>query len=278
MSLNKIKKITAKKKTEKIVMITCYDYSFACILDELDIDIILVGDSLANVILGIRHTKDLTFKEMYNHTRAVCRGITKSLRVADMPYRAYQRNPQKAYDYARKLIEECNADAVKLEWFDRCSEVTKRLVRKKIPVMGHIGLTPQTVDKLGGFKVQGKDLETARRLKKQAHIFEDEGAFSIVLECIPRQVAHGITDSLTLPTIGIGSGQYCDGQVLVLYDLLGLYPGKKNKFVKVYGQLNLRIQEAVTEYVREVRRNVFPDEKHSFSLDPEVLGKIQKYL
>ncbi|MBN2483806.1 MAG: 3-methyl-2-oxobutanoate hydroxymethyltransferase [Candidatus Omnitrophica bacterium] len=278
MYSDKIEQLIAKKNKEKIVMLTCYDYSFAHILNETAIDAVLVGDSLANVVLGLDRTKSLSFREMHAHTKAVSRAVHRALVIADMPYCAYQRNPGKAYEYARKLIDDAGAHAVKLEWFSRCPQVAEQLVRKQIPVMGHIGLTPQTVDKLGGFKVQGKDLQSARRLKEQARILEDLGVFAIVFECIPQEVTQTLTRAVKIPTIGIGSGKWCDGQILVLYDLLGIYPGRRPKFVKTFENLDVRIQQAVAEYVKEVKGLSFPGEEHSFLLNPEILQKIQKYL
>ena len=274
----KIEEIREKKGKEKITMLTAYDYSFAKILDEAGIDMILVGDSLANVVLGMEETKEISFEEMLNHTKAVKKATKFSLVIADMPYVAYQENPQKAVFYAEKFIKEAGADAVKIEWFEEAISVTQELVKNKIPVMGHIGLTPQTVDKLGGFKVQGKDYESAKRLLKQAKLFEEEGAFSLVLECIPSQIAKLITEILTIPTIGIGAGPFCDGQVLVLYDVLGLYKKIRPKFVKVYKDLSVFIKEAVTEYIKEVKSLQFPSSSHSFSVSSEILEKLKKDL
>jgi len=274
----KIEEIREKKGKEKITMLTAYDYSFAKILDEAGIDMILVGDSLANVVLGMEETKKISFEEMFNHTKAVKKATKFSLVIADMPYVAYQENPQKALFYAEKFIKEAGADAVKIEWFEEAISVTQELVKNKIPVMGHIGLTPQTVDKLGGFKVQGKDYESAKRLIKQAKLFEEGGAFSLVLECIPFQIAKLITEILTIPTIGIGAGPFCDGQVLVLYDVLGLYKKIRPKFVKVYKDLSVFIKEAVTEYIKEVKSLQFPSSSHSFSVSSEILERLKKDL
>ena len=274
----KIEEIKEKKGKEKITMLTAYDYSFAKILDEAGIDMILVGDSLANVVLGMEETKEVSFEEMLNHTKAVKKATKFSLVIADMPYVAYQENPQKAVFYAEKFIKEAGADAVKIEWFEEAISVTQELVKNKIPVMGHIGLTPQTVDKLGGFKVQGKDYESAKRLLKQAKLFEEEGTFSLVLECIPSQIAKLITEILTIPTIGIGAGPFCDGQVLVLYDVLGLYKKIRPKFVKVYKDLSVFIKEAVTEYIKEVKSLQFPSSSHSFSVSSEILERLKKDL
>lgn len=259
-----IKSILKRKNKEKIAVLTCYDYSFAKILDETDIDMLLVGDSLANVVLGLDETRDVSLEEMLNHTAAVSRAVRRALVIADMPYAAYQKDPKKCVYYANKFIE-AGADAVKVEWFDKCRYVTKRLIKNKIAVMGHIGLTPQTVHLLGGYKVQGKDEVRASELIQQAKILEDLGVFSIVLECIPYQLARKITKKVRVPTIGIGAGKYCDGQVLVLYDVLGLYKKVKPKFVKVYEDISLRVKSASLKFSREVKKGKFPTKKESFS-------------
>lgn len=254
-------------------MLTCYDYSFAKILDDSGIDIILVGDSLANVVLGMKETRRLALSEMLNHTQAVARGSKRSLVVADMPYVAYQRNPKKCADCASKFINR-GAEAVKVEWFSArggsasgggdCQYVVKKLIKNKIPVMGHIGLTPQTAHLLGGYKVQGKDERGALNLIKQAKLLQDLGVFSLVLECIPYLLAKRITKSLKIPTIGIGAGKYCDGQVLVTYDFLGLYKEKKPKFVRVYKDISRDIAKAAGLFIRDVKRGKFPTKAESF--------------
>lgn len=273
-----IKDILNKKTKEQITMLTCYDYSFAKILDESGIDIILVGDSLANVVLGMDETRNLSVTEMLNHTKAVALGVEKALLVADMPYNSYQKNPDKCVDYAKQFIE-LGADAVKVEWFAAqtnkssqkkdCFYVVKKLLKNKIPVMGHIGLTPQTAHLLGGYKVQGKNEDSARNLLNQSKTLEKLGVFSIVLECIPYQLSNIITKQLKIPTIGIGAGNYCDGQVLVLYDLLGLYNKKRPKFVKVYRDFFCETRKAAGEFVKDVKTKKFPSKEESFSLTPE---------
>lgn len=260
-----IKDIIQKKSKSKITMLTCYDYSFARILDEAGVDIILIGDSLANVVLGLEETRRVALGEMLNHTKAVALGVRRSLVVADMPYVAYQRNTKRCVVQARKFIK-AGAEAVKIEWFKDCPYVVEKLIKDKIPVMGHIGLTPQTVHLLGGYKVQGRTQEEALVLLKQAKILQKLGVFSLVLECIPWQVSKFITKSLKIPTIGIGAGKYCNGQVLVLYDLLGLYKKKKPKFVRVYKDISFQINTAVSEYISDVKRGRFPVEAESFSL------------
>ncbi len=264
--MNKItvEDILMRKGKQKIVMLTCYDYSFAKILDKTDIDIILVGDSLANVVLGMDETRKVSLTEMINHTKAAAKGVERALVAADMPYSAYQKDPDRCVHNAQKFIK-AGAHAVKIEWFSQCQYVVKRLIKNKIPVIGHIGLTPQTAHLLGGYKVQGKNEKSAHNLLKQAKILENLGAFSLVLECIPYQLSRRITKSLKIPTIGIGAGKYCDGQVLVLYDLLGLYKEKKPKFVKVYKDLSLQIKSAASQFIKDVKLKKFPTKIQSFS-------------
>lgn len=257
--------VVQKKGKEKITMLTCYDYSFAHILDDSAVDIILVGDSLANVVLGMDETRKVSLTEMVNHTKAVVQGAVKSLVVADMPYISFQKGIKKCVCDAKKFIM-TGAGAVKIEWFKNCQRFIKNVIKNKIPVMGHIGLTPQTAHLLGGYKVQGKDKESALRLIEQAKVLEDLGVFSIVLECIPYQVSKLITKSLKIPTIGIGAGKFCDGQVLVLYDLLGLYQKKQLKFVRVYKNLHLDVKSAVLKFISDVRSTQYPTEQESFSL------------
>jgi 3-methyl-2-oxobutanoate hydroxymethyltransferase len=263
-----IKDILKKKNKERVSMLTCYDYSFAKILDEAGLDILLVGDSLSNVVLGMEETRKISLREMINHTKAVAGGVNRALVVADMPYVSYQRNPAKCVEYAKKFIA-VGADAVKVEWFKKGEYVVKKLIENKIPVMGHIGLTPQTAHLLGGYKVQGKTKESAAKLIKQAKQLQDLGVFSIVLECIPYQIAAFITKQLKIPTIGIGAGQFCDGQVLVLYDLLGLYSRIRPKFVKVYKDFSLEIKKTAANFIKEVKNSQFPSKKESFSMKEE---------
>lgn len=270
----RVEDILSKKGKEKITMLTCYDYSFAKILDEVGLDIILVGDSLANVVLGLDETRQVSLKEMFNHTQAVAKAVKSSLVVADMPYKAYQKDPQRCVYYADKFIKS-GAQAVKIEWFSarrgsasgerNCPYVVRSLIKHKIPVMAHIGLTPQTVHLLGGYKIQGKDQRSALNLLKQAKILEDLGVFSLVLECIPSQVSRLITNQVKIPTIGIGAGKYCDGQVLVLYDFLGLYSKKKLKFVRVYRDLSSEIKAAASQFIKDVKAKKFPSDAESFS-------------
>ncbi|MFA4842304.1 MAG: 3-methyl-2-oxobutanoate hydroxymethyltransferase, partial [Candidatus Omnitrophota bacterium] len=224
--------ILALKGKRKITMLTAYDYPLGLLEDKAEIDMILVGDSLANVVLGLDSTTFVGMSEMLHHAKAVARAVKRALVIGDMPYEAYQVNPSEAVGNARRFIDEAKCDAVKLEWFDKCLEVSKEIIQDRIPLMGHIGLTPQTADKLGGFKVQGKDAEAAKRLIEQALALEELGCFSIVLECVPDRIAAMLTQKLKIPTIGIGAGVSCDGQVLVVHDMLGLFERYTPKFVK----------------------------------------------
>jgi len=269
-----VQDILAMKGRRKITMLTAYDYPLASLMDKAGIDIILVGDSLANVVLGLDSTTKVGMSEMIHHAKAVTRAVKHALVVGDMPYDSYQVNPEESVKNARRFIEEAKCDVVKLEWFDRCLEVTKKIIKAGIPVMGHIGLTPQTADKLGGFKVQGKDAEAAQKLIQQAQDLEKLGCFSVVLECVPDKIAEIITKKIKIPTIGIGAGIHCDGQVLVTHDLLGLFERFTPKFVKKYINLSPLIAKAIEEYKNEVIQGKFPTSEHSFSIKEEELKKL----
>ena len=268
-----IPEILSLKGKRKITMLTAYDYPIAELVDKAGIDIILVGDSLANVVLGLDSTTKVGMPEMLHHTKAVRRAVKNSLLVADMPYSSYQINPDECVKNARSFMD-LGCQAVKLEWFDQCLETAQRVIKANIPVMGHIGLTPQTSDKIGGFKCQGKDAQTAKRIIDQAIKLEKIGCFSIVLECLPDKVAELITKKIKIPTIGIGAGVYCDGQVLVVNDLLGLFARFTPKFVKKYADLAPLISEAITNFKNEVIDQKFPDKAHSFTMKDEELNKI----
>jgi len=263
-----------KKRGEKITMLTAYDFPLASLVDRAGIEIILVGDSVANVVLGLKTTPEVGMTEMIHHSKAVTRAVQRAMVVGDMPFESYQTNTQNAIKNSQRFIDEAKCDAVKLEWFDKCLEVTEQIIKSGIPVMGHIGLTPQTADKLGGFKVQGKDAETAKKLLEQAKALEKLGCFSIVFECIPDRIAEMITKELEIPTIGIGAGINCDGQVLVTHDLLGLFERFKPKFVKQYINLSAEIQKAIEEFRGEVKSGAFPTREHSFTIKDEELKKI----
>jgi 3-methyl-2-oxobutanoate hydroxymethyltransferase len=253
-----------KSQGEKISMLTAYDFGMASILDECNIDIILVGDSLGNVVLGYDTTVPVTMEDMVRHTQAVDRGVHKALLVSDMPFLSYQISPAEALANAGRFLKEANAQAVKLEGGREFAEIVHKMTYAGIPVMAHLGLTPQSVNQLGGFKVQGKKEDAAEKIMQDAKILEEAGAFSVVLECVPEKLAAEITRSLSIPTIGIGAGVNCDGQVLVINDMLGMNDRFTPKFVKKYANLNLEIKKAVKTYIGEVKQCNFPDSEHSF--------------
>ena len=266
-----------KKKEDghKITMLTAYDYPLASLVDAAGVDMILVGDSLANVVLGLESTTEVGMSEMIHHAKAVNRAVTRALLVGDMPFESYQADSDGAVDNARRFIEEAGCNAVKLEWFDQCLEVAEKIVNAGIPVMGHVGLTPQTAEQLGGFKVQGKDADSARKIIEYAKALEERGVFSVVLECIPSQISAIITEQLAIPTIGIGAGERCDGQVLVTHDLLGLFDRFKPKFIKQYTDISTPIIESVRHFCQEVEEGKFPDQPHSYSMNSEELANLK---
>jgi len=270
-----ISDILAKKKSkQKIAMLTAYDYPLAYLVDNAGIDIILVGDSLANVVLGLDSTTEVGMTEMLYHAKAVTRAVKQALVIGDMPFESYQLHTDEAIANARRFIKEAGVDAVKLEWFDRCPEVTENIVKAGIPVMGHIGLTPQTAEKQGGFKVQGKDAEAAKRLIQQAEKLQTTGCFAVVLECVPDKIAEIITNKINIPTIGIGAGKNCDGQVLVIHDMLGLFQRYTPKFVKKYADLSLIITKAARDYKNDVIEGRFPAAEHTFGIKEDELNKL----
>ncbi|MDD5130722.1 MAG: 3-methyl-2-oxobutanoate hydroxymethyltransferase [Candidatus Omnitrophica bacterium] len=267
--------IIALKNKRKITMLTAYDYPIASLVDKAGIDIILVGDSLANVVLGLESTTQVGMPEMLHHAKAVNRAVKNALLIGDMPYDSYQLAPQESVVNAQRFISEAGCQGVKLEWFDNCLAVTAQITAAGIPVMGHIGLTPQTAQRLGGFKCQGKDAQAARQLINQAEELEKNGCFAIVLECIPDKLAGLITKKIKIPTIGIGAGIHCDGQVLVINDLLGLFERYTPKFVKKYTNLSPLILEAIQNFKNEVVQEKFPGPEHSFTIKEEELKKIE---
>ncbi len=269
-TISYIKNLKGKRP---IVMLTAYDYPLAELLDKAGIDIILVGDSLANVVLGLDATNKIGMTEMVYHTKTVTRAARNALVIADMPYEAYQPYPQRAVENARRFIDETGCDAVKIEWFPHCLEVTRRIIEAGIPVMGHIGLTPQTAEESEGFKVRGKNAEAARALVEQAVALEKEGCFALVIECVPDKITARIAAGLTIPVIGIGAGPHCDGQVLVTHDILGLFDRFKPKFVKRYIDLNSLILKAVEAYKEDVLQGSFPAAEHSFTIKDEEYKK-----
>lgn len=248
----------------KITMLTAYDYPIARLLDKSGIDIVLVGDSLGTVMAGHDTTLPVTLDEMIYHTRAVGRGIQHAVIVADLPFLSYQIDMPEARRSAGRLIKEGGAHAVKLEGGLNVQEQIRALVEMDIPVMGHVGLTPQSVHRMGGFRVQGRQDKQAEKILADAHAVAEAGAFAIVLEGIPSELGRRITDEIHIPTIGIGAGVNCSGQVLVTHDMLGLYDKFSPKFVKKYADLTAIIEEAFTSYIEEVTNGVFPDDKHSF--------------
>ncbi len=256
--------VLAKKGNEKIVMVTAYDFTTARIIDETDVDIILVGDSAAVVMAGGENTLSANMDQMIYHTRCVKSANPKAMIIGDMPFMSYQASSEQAVLNAGRFLNEAGAQAVKLEGGRRMLERVKAIASADIPVMGHLGLTPQSVHSLGGHKVQGRSDMAALRMKEDALALQDAGVFSIVLECVPAEVAADITAALDIPTIGIGAGSQCDGQVLVIQDLLGMFKEFRPKFVKNYANLAEVISEAVGTYAKEVREGVFPDVDYSF--------------
>ena len=263
-----------KNKNEKITMLTAYDYSLAGMVDAAGIDMILVGDSLGMVVLGYDSTLPVTMEDMIHHTKAVVRGAKNSMVVADMPFLSYHISREESVRNAGRLIQEGGAHAVKLEGGQERVDTVKAIIDAQIPVVAHIGLTPQSVNQFGGFKVQGKDLETANKLIADAKALEAAGAFCVVLECVPAMLAKRITEEVGIPTIGIGAGQYCDGQVLVINDMLGMFTGHIPKFVKKFANLQPLIIEALTAYKDEVETGTFPSEEYAFAISDEVLDKL----
>jgi 3-methyl-2-oxobutanoate hydroxymethyltransferase len=263
-----------KKNNQKITMMTAYDYPTASMVDQAGIDTILVGDSLGMVVLGYSSTVPVTMDEMIHHCKAVTRAAVHSFVIGDMPFMSYQVSIEKAIENAGRFIKEAGCESVKLEGGSEMAPVVKAIVEAGIPVCAHIGLTPQTATKLSGFKVQGKDAESARELIKSAGDLEEAGAFMIVMECIPDSLAASITKELGIPTIGIGAGKDCDGQVLVYHDLVGLFERFTPKFVKQYLNLSPMIKDALTQFREEVASGTFPSPKHSFTMKPEEADKM----
>ncbi|MCD6132951.1 MAG: 3-methyl-2-oxobutanoate hydroxymethyltransferase [Deltaproteobacteria bacterium] len=258
------KVISMKEKGEKISMITAYDFTGAKIVDEAGIDIILVGDSLGMVMQGRSSTLPVTIDDVIYHTRMVKNGTKRALVVGDMPFMSYQVSVEEAVKNAGRLIQEGGAEAVKLEGGREFVDRIKAIVSCGIPVMGHLGLTPQSINIFGGYRVRGRKQEEAKRIIEDAKYLQEAGVFSIVLEAMPLSVAKEITESVSIPTIGIGASKLCDGQVLVFHDLLGLFEEFKPKFVKRYAHLKQDAVRAVRQYIDEVKKGIFPDEEHSY--------------
>ena len=260
---------SSKQRGERLVCLTAYDYPTARLLDEAGIDVILVGDSLGNVVLGYGNTVPVTLDEILIHLKAVRRAVQRALLVADMPYGSFHTGEDDAVRNALRLVKEGGAEAIKLEGGHKRVPLVKRLVDEEISVMGHIGLTPQSINQLGAYRVQGKTLRAAQQLIDDAKAMEDAGAFAVVLEVVPREIAKMITESISIPTIGIGAGSHCDIQVLVLHDMLGLSFGKQARFVRPYANLREVITDAVTKYADDVRNGTYPSNAESYALPAE---------
>jgi len=253
-----------KAENKKISMITAYDYPFAKIVDEAGIDGIIVGDSVGMVVQGLENTLPVTMDEMIYHTKMVARAVQNTIVIGDLPFMSYQASIEEAVRNAGRFLKEAGASAVKIEGGAEVAEHIKAMTRSDVPVMAHIGLTPQSIHRMGGYKVQGKTEESAKRLLEEAHIAEDAGAFSLLLEAIPMNLAKKITEELSIPTIGIGAGPHCDGQVLVLHDVIGLFERFLPKFAKQYVNLKDQALKAISLYKEEVDKGIFPSEKQSF--------------
>ncbi|HKR14386.1 MAG TPA: 3-methyl-2-oxobutanoate hydroxymethyltransferase [Pyrinomonadaceae bacterium] len=265
---------SSKQRGERLVCLTAYDYPTARIVDEAGIDVILVGDSLGNVVLGYGNTVPVTLEEILIHLKAVRRAVQRALLVADMPYGSFHTGDDDAVRNALRLVKEGGAEAIKLEGGHKRVQLVKRLVDEEISVMGHIGLTPQSINQLGAYRVQGKTPRTAQQLIDDAKALEDAGAFAVVLEVVPREIAKMITESINIPTIGIGAGVHCDIQVLVLHDMLGLGFGKQARFVRPYANLRDVMTEAVSKYADDVRAGTYPSEKESYGLPAETAEEL----
>lgn len=264
----------SKKNGEKLTMLTAYDYTTAKLLDESGVDSILVGDSLGMVVLGYDDTLSVTMEDMIHHSAAVARGAKNALVITDMPFMSYQTSVYDAVVNAGRLVKEGKAQAVKLEGGIEFCEHIKAIVKASIPVCAHIGLTPQSINAFGGFKVQGKGKEEAQRLLDEARAVEEAGAFAVVLECVPAKLAKKISESISIPTIGIGAGAGCDGQVLVYQDMLAMYSDFKPKFVKQYAQIGSVMKDAFRQYIDEVKSGAFPSEEHTFKIDDDIIENL----
>ncbi len=266
---------TMKNEGKKITMLTAYDYPMALLEDRAGIDIILVGDSLGMTVLGYENTIPVTMDEMIHHTKAVSRGAKHALILGDMPFMSYNTSERDAIFNAGRFMKEGKADAVKLEGGASVKDIVRAIVKAGIPVMGHIGLTPQTISMLGGFKVQGKDAQAAQKVIDDALSLEDAGAFSVLIEAIPAPITRRITERLKVPVIGIGAGVHCDGQVLVVHDMLGLFDRFTPKFAKRYVNLSEQMLKAFEAYREEVLKGEFPTDQHSFHIDEKELSKVK---
>ena len=267
-----------KQQGGKITMLTAYDCPIAKLVDEAGVDIVLVGDSLGMVVLGYETTAPVTMEEMIHHTKAARRGVARALLIGDMPFLSFRGSLEDAVRNAARFVQEAGCDGVKVEWKAGIEDVAKAMVDAGIPVMGHVGLTPQTAAGEGGFGMRGKDAEAAARIVAQAIALEEVGCFAMVLECVPDVVAQEITTRLRIPTIGIGSGPWCDGQVLVTYDLIGLFERFKPRFVKRYAETASLIRQAAAAYVKDVRGGLFPSAEHTSSMAPDEIARFKATL
>ena len=268
----------AKNKGEKLSMLTAYDFTTASLIDRAGINSILVGDSLGMVMLGYEDTLSVTMEDMIHHSAAVARGAKNALVVCDMPFMSYQTSVYDAVKNAGRLIKEGHAGAVKLEGGVEFKEHIRSIVNASIPVMAHIGLTPQSINAFGGFKVQGKTIETAKKLIEDARAVEEAGAFAVVLECVPAKLAELVSKSISIPTIGIGAGAGCDGQVLVYQDMLGMYDRLTPKFAKKFGEVGQAMTDAFAAYDSEIKSGAFPAQEHTFAISDEILSEIKEML
>lgn len=255
-------------------MLTAYDYTTAKLLDEAGVDSILVGDSLGMVMLGYENTLQVTMNDMIHHTKAVTRGVNNAFVIGDMPFLSYHKSIASTVENAGRFVQEGGAQAVKLERGREVLDHVKAIINAQIPVLGHLGLTPQSVNIMGGYKVQGKSIEEAKKLIEDAEILQDAGVFALVLECVPESLSKIISEKLEIPTIGIGAGRYCNGQVLVIQDMLGMYKDISPKFVKKYAEMGDEMIKAVQAYAKDLNGNVFPEEKHTFKIEESVLEKL----
>ncbi|MBF0479392.1 MAG: 3-methyl-2-oxobutanoate hydroxymethyltransferase [Candidatus Omnitrophica bacterium] len=271
-----VQDIINRKNGPKIVMLTAYDYPSAVLADQAGIDVILVGDSLANVVLGLKSTTDVGMPGMIHHAKAVRRAVKTALMAVDMPFDSVSAGIDEALVHCQTMVKETGCDAVKIEWCDGCLDIIRAVTAQNIPVIGHVGLTPQTAEQLGGFKVQGKDALSAKRIIQQAVAMELAGCFCLVLECIPSPLAKILTSKLRIPTIGIGAGHDCDGQVLVMHDILGMFSGFRPKFVKQYANCSAVISQAMTQFKNEVQSGHFPDESNEYQMNDNELKILLK--
>lgn len=264
-----------KEQGDKITMLTCYDYTTACLMDEVGINTLLVGDSLGMTVLGYEDTLSVTMEDMIHHCAAVARGAKNSLVICDMPFMSYQISVEDAVKNAGRLVKEGRANMVKLEGgADVCPQI-EAIVKASIPVCAHLGLTPQSINAFGGFKIQGKSEEAARQIIEDAKNIEKAGASMVVLEGIPHKLASIITDVISIPTIGIGAGASCDGQVLVYQDMLGMFPNLKPKFVKIFAETGTYMKNAFSNYIKEVKEGTFPSEAHTYKIDDSVIEALE---